>query len=241
MADAAVIIIGAEILSGKFADENGPYLITRLRELGVDLGRIVVIPDDPRVIAEEVRNCSGRYRWVFSTGGVGPTHDDQTFPAIAAAFGVPVVRHPLLAGVIAEKFGDRVSDAAWRMAEVPEGAELWWDGNVLYPQVVMRNVVIFPGVPRLVRLKFEAVAHRFSGVPVSTRRLSTLREETEIAGTLSAAAERWPMVSIGSYPRFEENPHRVIVTMEGRDALSLEACSDWLLAHVAGATACGPG
>ncbi|MES2641236.1 MAG: molybdopterin-binding protein [Myxococcota bacterium] len=231
MPSAAVIIIGNEILSGKFADENGPYLIRRLRELGVDLGRIVVLPDVIETIAAEVRSASLAFDHVFTSGGVGPTHDDLTFPAISAAFDRPLERHPVLAQLL-ESRGRAPNLAAYRMAEVPAGAELWWDGNVVYPLVVMRNVAIFPGVPSLFRMKFEAVAHRFAGVPVSCRRLVTELGEPEIADALTQASERWPSVAIGSYPRFEVTPHTVIVTMEGRDDASLLACEAWLLARI---------
>lgn len=232
MPTAAVVIVGNEILSGKFADENGPYLIRRLRDLGVDLCRIATIPDVLETVAAEVRAASDAYDHVFTTGGVGPTHDDVTLPAIAAAFGRPLVRNPVLVRIIHEKLGDRANEAAMRMAEIPEGAELWWDGDVIYPLVVMRNVAIFPGVPVLLQRKFEAVAHRFGGVPVATRRLVTELGEPDIADVLTEAAGRWPAVAIGSYPRFETRPHTVIVTMEGRDADALHACDAWLRARI---------
>lgn len=232
MPTAAVIVIGNEILTGKFADENGPYLVRRLRELGVDLGRIVVIPDVIEVIASEVRGASSKFDHVFTSGGVGPTHDDLTFPAIAAAFDRPLERNAALVKVIEERSKGPLTTAAYRMAEVPVGAELWWDGDVLFPLVVMRNVAIFPGVPSLFRLKFEAVAHRFAGVPMACRRLVTERGEPEIAAPLTEAATRWPSVAIGSYPRFETTPHTVIVTMEGRDPGALDACERWLLERI---------
>ncbi len=240
MPTAAIIIIGNEILSGKFADENGPYLIRRLRELGVDLGRIVVLPDVIEIIAAEVRAASARYDHVFTSGGVGPTHDDMTLPAIAAAFDRPLERHPVLARVVeARSRAAVVNAAAYRMAEVPVGAELWWDGNVVYPLVVMGNVAIFPGVPALFRMKFEAVSHRFSGVPVECRRLVTELDEPAIADALTEAAERWPAVAIGSYPRFEASPHIVIVTMEGRELAALVACEEWLLERIPAAGSSG--
>lgn len=232
MPTAAVIIIGNEILTGKFADENGPFLIRRLRELGVDLGRIVVIPDVVETIAAEVRAAAASFDHVFTTGGVGPTHDDLTFLGVAAAFGRPVERNPELVRVIAERSKAPLNEAAYRMAEVPEGAELWWDGEVFYPLVVMRNVAIFPGVPALLKLKFEAVAHRFGGTPIVCRRLVTELDEPTIADTLTEAAGRWPAVAIGSYPRFETKPYTVIVTMEGRDAGALDACEAFLRARI---------
>ena len=240
MPTTAVIIIGNEILSGKFADENAPFLIQRLRDLGVDLLRVVVIPDVIDVIAAEVRAAAALFDHVFTTGGVGPTHDDLTLPGIAAAFQLPLVRNPTLAKVIADKLGPRVNDAAYRMAEVPEGAQLWWDGDVIYPLVVVANVYIFPGVPALLKLKFEAVAHRFAGEPVRTRRLLTEESEPEIADVLTEAAGRWPDVAIGSYPRFETQPHTVIVTMEGRDDEALAACAAWLAERIPAASSCAP-
>jgi molybdenum cofactor synthesis domain-containing protein len=240
MPTAAVIIIGNEILSGKFPDENGPYLIRRLRELGVDLGRIVVIPDVIEVIAAEVRAASEAFDHVFTTGGVGPTHDDLTFPAIALAFGRPLERHPVLARVIEEKSRGTVNAAAYRMAEIPAGAELWWDGNVVYPLVVMKNVAIFPGVPALLRLKFEAIAHRLANVPLVCRRIVTELDEPAIADVLTTAAATWPAVAIGSYPRFDEQPHTVIITMEARDDAALAACDAWLQARIPAARSSAP-
>lgn len=232
MPSAAVIIIGNEILSGKFADENGPFLIRRLRELGVDLVRLAVIPDVLDVVSAEVGAASAAVDHVFTTGGVGPTHDDVTLPAVAHAFGRPLVRHPVLVRVLEEKLGPRMNEAALRMAEIPDGAELWWDGDVIYPLIVMRNVAIFPGVPGLLRRKFDAVAHRFEGVPVACRRLVTEEGEPAIADALTEAAGTWPNVAIGSYPRFETSPHTVIVTMEGRDPDAIAACEAWLRARI---------
>lgn len=229
---AALIIIGNEILTGKFADENTPYLVRRLRELGVDLLRVSVIPDVIEVIADEVRRASAAHTWVLTTGGVGPTHDDLTMPGVAAAFGVPVRRHPELVEVLHRHARAPVNEAALRMAEVPEGAELWWDGLVRFPLVVMRNVAVFPGVPALLQLKFEAVAARFGGSPVSVRKLWTLRTEPEIADALTEAAGRWPAVAIGSYPRFELRPARVLVTLESRDLDALDRCAAFLAEHL---------
>lgn len=235
MQDAAIIIIGNEILTGKFPDENAPFLLMRLRSIGIDVKRMVTLPDEIEEIAREVRYCSERYSYVFTTGGVGPTHDDLTVPAIAHAFGVPLERLPVLEAIVLKKLGENVQSVALRMAEVPQGAELWWDGDMAYPQVVMRNVIILPGVPRLVQRKFDAMAYRFTGVPVQTARFWTLATEPEIADVLTAASQQWPSVAIGSYPRFEERPVRVIVTLEGRVSADLQACLGFLMAQAPGA------
>ncbi len=230
MPSAGVVIIGNEILTGKFADDNTPWLVARLRQLGCDLFRVAIIPDTLDDIAAEVAEQSRRYDWVFTTGGVGPTHDDITFAGIAKAFALPLHHRPELVAVLKRKLGEACNTAALRMAEIPEGSELWWDGNVTFPLVVTRNVCIFPGVPSLLRLKFDRVAHRFVGAPVHGLRLSTGRQESEIAALLTEAVSRWPAVAIGSYPRLDEVPVHVIVTIESRDNQALARCEAFLRA-----------
>ena len=124
MPTAAAIIIGNEILSGKFSDENGPWLIEQCRKLGVDVIRVVVIPDDVERIAAEVRLAASLADHVFTTGGIGPTHDDTTMAGIATAFGVQLTRHPVLEELIRDRMSDGVNADALRMAVVPEGTEL---------------------------------------------------------------------------------------------------------------------
>ena len=230
MPTAAVIIIGDEILSGKFTDANSPWLATRCREIGLDLIRIAVVPDTIDVIAEEVQRCSTIADHVFTTGGVGPTHDDMTMAAIGHAFGLTLERHPDLEALLREKLGDQVTTEALQMTDLPAGAELWWDGDLFFPVVVVRNVCIFPGVPSLLRRKFDEIAHRFQGTPVSSRRVKTRQRESQIARVLQQAQNRWPQVAIGSYPRFEEKPYTVIVTMDGRDEAALSECEEHLRA-----------
>ncbi|MEC8423094.1 MAG: competence/damage-inducible protein A, partial [Myxococcota bacterium] len=231
MPTAAAVVIGNEILSGKFQDANSPWLAARCRSLGIDLVRIHVIPDEVEVIAATVAEASALVDHVFTTGGVGPTHDDLTMAGIAAAYGVALVRHPDLERVLRERMGERTNPAALRMADVPEGASLWWEDGMTFPQVVMRNVVVFPGVPRLLRLKYDAIAHRLSaGLPVLTERLVSTAAETDIAAGLAAAQARYPSVEIGSYPQYDEKPYTVTVTMDSRDGQALAAC----LAHLRG-------
>jgi molybdenum cofactor synthesis domain-containing protein len=239
MPSAAVLIIGNEILTGKFADENGPWLIARLRGLGCDLRRLVVIPDEEATIADEVRRAVAAHDLVITTGGVGPTHDDVTLAGVAAGLGVPVVRHPELEALLRARMGERCNAAALRMADVPEGAALVWEGQRGWPLVVAGSVYVFPGVPVLLREKFEGVAARFAGIPLRTARLRTLRTEPEIADALTEAATRWPMVDMGSYPRFETHPRSVILTLESRDAPALEAALAWLRAAIPDAEAMG--
>lgn len=228
MHSAAVIIIGNEILSGKFVDENGPYLIRRLRELGVPLRRLVVVPDETALIVDEVRRCAASHEVVITTGGVGPTHDDITMPAMAEAFGVPLVEHVGLVEMWRQRHGSEPNEAALRMARLPEGVELFWTNALRFPVVRLKNVYILPGVPSLMKAKFEFIAERLRGEPLHVARVVTDEDEVFIAERLEAAVAQWPEVEIGSYPRFDEGPHHVIIAMESRNPDSLELCRAFL-------------
>ena len=230
---AAVLIIGDEVLRGKVVDENSPFFAAQLRAMGVDLLRIVTIPDDLAVIAAAVAELSALADHLFTSGGVGPTHDDLTYEGVARAFDLPLVVAPEIEALLSARMGPRYNAAAQRMATIPAGSELWWAGDIPYPLVVTRNVAIFPGVPALLRARFAAVADRFTGQPMGTRRLVTTAGETDIAHLLTAAAARWPEVSIGSYPQFDQKPYTVTLTLDSRDAAALEACEAKLRADLA--------
>ncbi len=217
MPTAAALIIGDEILSGKFADENGPFLIARLRTLGCDLKRVVVLPDLRDEIAAEVRRCSEAYDFVITTGGVGPTHDDVTLESVAAAFDVELEIESELLEILLN-YGLPDNEATRRMVNLPMGGDLVWEKGLSYPILVVRNVYIFPGVPKLMHAKFEHIAHRLKGEEVLTARLYTSQRETEIAAILSRVQDDHPQVDVGSYPRWGEASYRVIVTLESRDA-----------------------
>ncbi len=227
MPTAAAIIIGNEILSGKFADENGPYFIRRLRDLGTDLVRLVTIPDELDVIAHEVRACSELADHVFTTGGVGPTHDDVTLEGIARAFDRPLVTADRLVALM-ERYEIGINEMTLRMARIPEGTVMVDSPASSYPVLRCENVWIFPGVPRLMQQKFESLASEFAGEAVQTDRLYVTAWESEIAEDLAEAARAFPSVEIGSYPRYSEGPYNVIITLESRDPAALAAAAEQL-------------
>jgi molybdenum cofactor synthesis domain-containing protein len=216
MSTAAVVIIGNEILTGKFADENGPYLTQRLRDIGVDLRRVLVVPDEIDVIAADVADCAARYDHVFTTGGVGPTHDDVTFEAIAAAFGVSLELDDSLLALL-DHYGMERHEANLRMCRIPEGTELLRGELKGFPVVRVRNVFVLPGVPMLVKQKFEVVAPMIATDAVRCVRIYARDVETDVAPQISAADEAHPQVDIGSYPRWGEGETRLIVTLETRE------------------------
>ena len=220
MPSVAVTIIGDEILSGKFADDNGPFLIGRLRNLGADLGRLTVIGDDPEGIADEVARSMSRFEHVITTGGVGPTHDDRTLEGIALAVGRPLVEHESLAALL-DKFGMERSEANLRMVRVPDGAVLVEAPGSSFPVVRVDNVWVLPGIPDLMRTKFEDIAQHFVGVQVFVERLYCVQGESEIAAALQAVEHAFPEVAIGSYPRWGESRYRVMITADSRDDVQL--------------------
>jgi molybdenum cofactor synthesis domain-containing protein len=229
---AGIVVIGAEILAGKFADENAAFLIRELRDLGVDLRRISIIPDDLDDIAATVTDFSARYDLVFTSGGVGPTHDDLTIPGIAKGFGTGVVMHPELERRVRAYWGERLADANLRLAHIPEGSELVFGHDTTWPVVAYRNVYILPGVPALFKRKFVDIRDRFRSEPVIGGRLYVLGDEGELAPHLDAIVAAHPTVKIGSYPRFAEKDFRVMLTLEGRDGAEVVAAQQALAARL---------
>ena len=222
MPTAGICIIGDEILSGKFVEENAAFLIGELRSLGVELRRITVIPDDLDDIAATVAEAARRFDYVFTSGGVGPTHDDVTMAAIAKAFGTTVTRNPDLEARVRGYWKENLADANLRLADVPDGARLVFGKDSVWPVVAYQNVFILPGVPTLFRRKFVDIRDQFRAVPVTAARVYTTLEEGELAPHLDAVVAANPTVKLGSYPRFSERDFRVLVTFEGDDGAAVD-------------------
>ena len=226
---AGIILVGNEILSGKVVDANAAHLCRELRELGVDVRRISVIPDEVALIAEEVRAFSAQFDIVFTSGGVGPTHDDVTIEGVARAMGVAVVRHPTLVALLERYYGGAPTEASLRMAAVPEGAELIGQ-SLRFPTVLMRNVYVLPGVPEIFRQKFEALRERFRDEPIHLKCVFVRIGEGALAAHLNGLLEEFPALMLGSYPEFSNPEYRVKVTLESRDESYLDAALERLLA-----------
>lgn len=227
---AALIVIGNEILSGKVVDTNTPFLAKELRGLGVSLERVVVIPDDLVQIASEVSDFSRRYDVVFTSGGVGPTHDDITMDGVAAAFGRPLVEHGELRRAIESFVGKRVNAAHLKMAQIPEGAELIVDDKLAFPTVLVGNVYILPGIPELFQAKVISLRDRFRTRPYFLRQVLVRDNETIIAEFLNATLVAFPELLLGSYPKLSDPEYRVRLTLESKD----ESYVDRALADLVG-------
>jgi molybdenum cofactor synthesis domain-containing protein len=235
MANAGLIIIGDEILSGKTLDTNTPFLVGELRELGVRLAEIAIIPDDITVISETVRRFASRYDHVFTSGGVGPTHDDLTMAGVARAFYVALERHVELGRILSAYYAGRrtpVVERNLRMADIPAGAELLAGPQLSWPVVSMRNVFILPGIPEVFRRKFAAIRERFRDAPFHLHQIFVTSDEGEIARHLDEVSQAHPSVAIGSYPLLTpaEDGHRVKVTLESKDLDEVMVASDKLAA-----------
>ena len=231
---AAILVIGDEILSGKVADQNARLLIGELRELGVALHRILIIPDDVDTVAVAVRELSANFDHVFTSGGVGPTHDDVTISGVARAFNKPIVRHPDLERRLKSHFGESADESKLRMADVPENAELLEMPDWRWPVLVCGNVYILPGVPELFRKKFLAMRERFRVAPFFAKAIYTQEDEFDIAEDLRRVADAHPLVAIGSYPNFSSPDYKVKVTLESKDEAALATAVKELMTKLDG-------
>ena len=217
MPTASLLVIGNEILSGKVRDTNSAFLAVELRKLGVDLERILTIPDEIELIARETRAMSEAFDFVFTSGGIGPTHDDMTMDGIAKAFDRTLETNQSMIDRMARHSEKPLNDAMKKMAVIPSGAEVLDVGGLWFPVVVVENVHIFPGIPELFEKKFHSIADRFSGVPFVLRKLYVRENESDIADVLNALLRDFPELMLGSYPRINEEHYRVMLTLESRD------------------------
>jgi len=229
---AAIIVIGNEILSGKIVDTNAAFLAQELRQLGVMLRRMLFILDDVDEIAEAVRAYHPVFDVLFTSGGVGPTHDDITISGIARGLNRRVVRDPALEQMIREYSGDRISEARLKMAEVPEGAELIADCTLKFPTVRVENIYILPGIPELFRGKFLSIKDRFAVDPYFLRVVYTRAMESTLAAYLNDTVAAFPLLQLGSYPKLGDPEYSVRVTLESKDKDYVDRAFDYLLSRL---------
>jgi FAD synthetase len=226
---AAAVVIGNEILSGKVTDTNSPFLATELRTLGVALKRIAVVPDELDEIAAEVRACHEAFNVVFTSGGVGPTHDDITMEGIARGLGRRVICHPDIESKLRAFYGDKINRARLKMAEVPEGAELITDVSLNFPTIKLENIYILPGIPEIFRQKFMSLKPRFETAPYCLKVVYTKVGEGTIAEFLDDTLREFPALMLGSYPKIDNPEYMVKVTLESKDAGYVERALQHLL------------
>ena len=197
---AGIVIIGNEVLSGKTHDINSHFFCMELRQLGVDVQKISTIQDIIELIGEEVAKFSQSFDFVFTSGGVGPTHDDVTIDGIAHGFGLKVVRHPDIERRMRQRLGADVNEARLRMANVPEGAELLATEALFAPIIKIHNVFIFPGIPRILQERFHTIKERFRDAPFFLKNVYVKYGEGIIAEPMNDLVAKYPDLMLGSYP-----------------------------------------
>lgn len=236
---AALIVIGNEVLSGRTRDANLPYLGQRLNELGVRLRETRIIRDDEDAIVRTVNECRHAYDYVFTTGGIGPTHDDITAGCIAKAFGVPLLRHPEAVARLKRHYrSGEFNEARMRMANVPEGGTLIDNPVSAAPGFRIENVFVFAGVPAIMQAMFEGIKHALiGGEPLRARTFRTTLAEGRLAQGLGDIQARFPDVEIGSYPSFTRREPGVRIVLGATDEGRLDEAAgalDELVAELGG-------
>ncbi len=234
--NAGIIIIGDEILSGMVKDSNSSYIIDHLRDVGIEIKKIVVIGDIIEEIGSTVREFSDAYDIVFTSGGIGPTHDDVTIEAISKGFSVDMVKHPALLRRLRQIIGKEPTEVQQRMALIPKGAEVVTDIDLGLPMIIYRNIYILPGIPSCLQRKVEVIKKILgSGRPPYVKKVYVDEYESAIANTLAGLAKDDPSVKIGSYPYMNDPEFRVMVSFTGynKDNLdrSVERFVDSLPSH----------
>ena len=224
---AAMCVIGDEILSGRTRDANMHHLAGVLTAAGVDLREVRVVSDDRDAIVAAIRALSGAYDHVFTSGGIGPTHDDITADCIAAAFGIHIdVRDDARALLQAhyDRSGQELNAARLRMARIPDGATLIDNPVSAAPGFTLQNVHVMAGVPSVFRAMVESVmATLQGGVPLASRTIEVVRGEGDIAGPLGEIDALFPMLSIGSYPFQRDGVYGANIVLRGTDVAALDA------------------
>lgn len=216
---AAILVIGDEILSGRTKDKNIGYIAEYLTNIGIELRQVRVVPDSLDEIVSAVNALRSRYTYVFTTGGIGPTHDDITADSVAAAFGVPIDVDPRAVAMLSERFPpDQLNEARMRMARIPEGGELIANSVSKAPGFIIGNVIVMAGVPAIMQAMLDVVGPTLK---TGTRILSdTVRaglREGDIGTALGEIAQAHPHVAIGSYPFWSETGPDTNVVVRSRD------------------------
>ncbi len=223
---AAILVIGDEILSGRTKDKNIGYIAEYLTAIGVDLREVRVVPDDEAEIVAALNALRHRYTYVFTTGGIGPTHDDITADCVAKAFGVPIDYDPRAVALLKQRFqGPDLNEARMRMTRIPQGADLVTNKVSLAPGFWIGNVIVMAGVPTIMQAMLDEVGPKLkTGRQMLSESVRADAREGDIGTELGEVAKAHPDVTIGSYPFFDDKlgPNTNVV-VRARDPAKLAA------------------
>ena len=231
---ACLVIIGNEILSGRTQDVNLKHVALRLNEWGVRLRETRVIPDVEQTVIDTVNHCRANFDYVFTTGGIGPTHDDITSACVARAFGVPLVKDPEAMRLLGAHYATgEFTPARQKMAEVPRGATLIENSVSTAPGYQIGNVFVLAGVPAIMRAMLDTLRNRLvGGAPLITVTVRAEVPESRVAEGLAGIQTRHADVDIGSYPYFGAGRYGTSLVLRGVDAVILETVADEVSALV---------
>jgi molybdenum cofactor synthesis domain-containing protein len=226
---AVILTIGNEILSGDVLDENSNWVAKRLFNLGVELGFIFVLPDDKEIISNYIKEFKSKYDYVITIGGMGPTPDDVTKDAVAAAFGLKLEQNEKVVELIKNYYKEKATAEKFLMAIFPESAEpLLTSDNSWAVGLRVDNVFSFPGTPFLVRDTFPGIEHLIKASPIFKSKICINCEETRFADIMSLVGNRFPEVSIGSYPS-NEDFRQVKLVFKSRDKSQIGECKEFFV------------
>jgi molybdenum cofactor synthesis domain-containing protein len=224
---AAMLVIGDEILSGRTRDSNMHHLAGQLTEAGIDLSEARMVADDPDAIQDAVQALAKTYDHVFTSGGIGPTHDDITADCIAAAFNRPIDVRDDARAILAEHYkraGTELNEARLRMARIPDGAALIDNPVSAAPGFQIENVYVMAGVPSVFHAMVASVLPTLTGgAPLISKTLRVDRGEGDIAGPLGTLAKEYPDLSMGSYPFQKDGKYGAHLVIRGTDAAQIDA------------------
>jgi molybdenum cofactor synthesis domain-containing protein len=233
---AGLIVIGDEILSGRTDDKNVAQVARWLNTQGIRLAEARIVPDEEKAIVAAVNALRPTYDYVFTTGGIGPTHDDITVDSVAAAFGVPVIIHPDARRILEDYYKDRplgLTEARIRMARVPSGAELIPNPTSGAPGVRIGNVFILAGVPNIALAMLDGLAGKLEGGrPVVSANVRAHAAESDVADLLKQVQDEHPGVSIGSYPFYGGGKYGADFVVRSEDGVLAKRCAEALRARL---------
>jgi molybdenum cofactor synthesis domain-containing protein len=233
---AAILVIGDEILSGRTKDQNTGWIADHLTAIGIDLKEVRIVGDEAAEIIAALNALRARYRYVFTTGGIGPTHDDITADCVAEAFGVAIGIDPRAVDLMRPHYESRgvpLTEARLRMARIPEGASLLRNSISAAPGFMLANVIVMAGVPSIMRVMLEDATPRLEhGVPVQSRTIKVPHPEGEIAELLRLHQEAYPAVMMGSYPQKDGPRLSTELVLRSADASLLDIATEGLIAKL---------
>lgn len=222
---AAILIIGTEILSGRTADVNVNHIAKELAKTGLNLREVRMVPDVADVLTSTITQLRTQCDWLFTTGGIGPTHDDITTSCVAASLGVPVVRNEAVVQAFhSSPMAARVTPATLRMADFPQGAQLLFNTESIAPGYIAANVVVMAGIPRVMQAMLATALPMLpAGQPTYSQSLDVWLGESQIAEGLTRIADQFPQLEVGSYPFRIEGRVGTTLLAKGTDAAAVTA------------------